>query len=369
MLHREPTVVNVRHTPLRAAAVLLLALFALPDRAQACTTFCVDGDGQLLVGRNQDWPFDKGMIVVNRRDQAKTALVYWGEGKEGLAAWTSRFGSVTFVQHGRDIALGGMNEAGLVVNAQWLEATRYPAPDRRPSVSVDQYVQFLLDTCATVGEVLASDGRVRVRQLPSGFAKLHFIVTDAAGNAAVLEFLDGKLVSTSGDALKVKAMANDTYEASLRYDALPGGAVPGSVSSLDRFVRAAAFASAPPAPEAQAVPAAFGALDSVKQYNTHIQIVFDVKRRTIHYRSSGNRAVRSIRLDAFDFSCEVPAKMLDLDAGEGDVTDAFVVYSTDVNEALVVKGLNALGHSTIYPPALQLVSRYPESFFCPKRPK
>src|SRR5512133_1501317 len=112
----------------RLALCLSLVLIAATSRpALACTVFVVEGQGELVVGRSYDWSFGEGMAVVNKRGQKKTALEYWGErGSDRLASWTSRYGSVTFTQYGRDIAFAGINEAGLSVHEQWLDEASYP---------------------------------------------------------------------------------------------------------------------------------------------------------------------------------------------------------------------------------------------------
>lgn len=68
---------------------LLLATLFLQSACLACTVFCLEADGGLVVGRSYDWGFG-GMVVVNKRNQTKTALVYWGESRKNLARWTSK---------------------------------------------------------------------------------------------------------------------------------------------------------------------------------------------------------------------------------------------------------------------------------------
>src|SRR5688572_1406395 len=107
---------------MRFFVAIVFVLFA--TAADACTTFCTRG----LFGRNYDFEIGDGMVVVNKRGmrkQSNTAVP---------ASWTSRFGSVTFNQYGRDNPTGGMNEQGLVVELMWLDGTRYPRPDARPEV-------------------------------------------------------------------------------------------------------------------------------------------------------------------------------------------------------------------------------------------
>ena len=116
-------------TPMRAkpAAAAISVLLVLTTPSYPCTTLGFVAGSEVLVGKNYDWDIGDGMVVVNKRGVVKQALV-----GTNPARWTSRFGSVTFDQYGREFPSGGMNEAGLVVELMWLEATRYPTDPTVP---------------------------------------------------------------------------------------------------------------------------------------------------------------------------------------------------------------------------------------------
>jgi len=56
-----------------------------------------------------------------------------------------------------EFPLGGMNEAGLIVETMVLEDTQYPSPDSRPEVETLQWVQYQLDNFSTI-EAVYFDG-------------------------------------------------------------------------------------------------------------------------------------------------------------------------------------------------------------------
>ena len=114
--------------------VLLILLFAGIDRSNACTTFFVHLNGKMVFGHNYDWMADEGMVCSNQRGLAKTSMKM-PDGN--TISWTSRYGSITFNQYGKEFPTGGMNENGLVVELMWLDATVYPGPDDRPSIAMD----------------------------------------------------------------------------------------------------------------------------------------------------------------------------------------------------------------------------------------
>ncbi|MGD2122310.1 MAG: linear amide C-N hydrolase, partial [Gemmatimonadota bacterium] len=219
----------------------------------------------------------------------------------------SKLGSVTFNQFGWGFPLGGINEAGLVVEELSYSPTQYPPPDSRPALNELQWIQYQLDNSASVSEVLASDTLVRIARFLFG---VHYLVADRSGSVAVVEFLDGKRTVYLGEQLPVPVLANDTYENSVRYlhhhEGFGGSrVVSGGPESPERFVRAATLLKGYGAhPGAQAPgDIAFQVLASVKQPDTQWSIVYDQAGREVAFTSASHPSVRTISLDTLDFSC------------------------------------------------------------------
>jgi len=120
----------MKKNALAVLSILSLACL-LVNPSLACTTFCLKNRGEVLFGGNYDWMIGDGLVFVNKRGVAKQATV---EESEHQAQWVSKYGSVTFNQYGRENPMGGMNEAGLVVEVMWLAETEYPKEDARPTV-------------------------------------------------------------------------------------------------------------------------------------------------------------------------------------------------------------------------------------------
>jgi choloylglycine hydrolase len=230
-----------------------------------------------------------------------------------------------------------MNEEGLVVELMWLEDTAYPPADARGALPALQWIQYQLDTCGRVAEVLASDAVVRIEEGTS--AKIHYLVADATGDAAAIEWLNGVMIVHRGDGLPVRALTNDTYERSLAHLAtLADGADARSMASLDRFVRAGeGLASIGGASRASAVGAAFDVLGAVAQGNfTCWSIVYDVALREVHFRTRGNERVRTVKLRELEFRCDVPVLVLDVNARvAGDASRSLTPYTLERNTSLV----------------------------------
>ena len=119
--------------------VLVLLVSGHWFAAFTCTTFVLRHGNELVLGRNLDWHTGTGLILTNQRGLEKSALI---ADPEKAVECTSRFGSLTFNQVGRELPYGGMNEAGLAVEHMTLDQTAYPAKDDRPAISVCQWIQF-----------------------------------------------------------------------------------------------------------------------------------------------------------------------------------------------------------------------------------
>ncbi|HYU34514.1 MAG TPA: linear amide C-N hydrolase [Thermoanaerobaculia bacterium] len=342
-------------------AVLGIALgLAVPS--QACTTFCLRDDGRVLFGKNYDWEVGEGLLVVNQRGVARKADVE----NDRPASWVSRYGSVTFNQYGRDFPSGGMNEAGLVIELMMLQGSRYPTPDQRPALDILQWIQYNLDTHATVAEVLAADQKVRI----AGDVPLHYLVADRKGQVASVEFLDGRMVAHTGKDLPVAALTNSTYEVSeksrqetkARHLAPPDG-----TASVARFQRAAERVDAFHSQKGDAVAYAFDTLDQVAQGTyTQWSIVYEIDRLRVHFRTRDLRPVRTLSLGDLDFACGRPVRVLRLDARiQGDVARALVPYTRQINYDLVHAAFSKTSFLASVPDAeVQRVAAYPEADAC-----
>jgi len=356
----------------KLAAVLALSVFSIvlsPVRVQPCTTFCFKYQGEWIFGRNYDFEIEHGLVIVNKRGIAKTALLTQGTVGQP-AKWVSKYGSVTFNQFGRELPLGGMNEAGLVIELMWLTQTEYPNPDQRPAIRELQWIQYQLDTAATVQDVIASDKAIRIEAKIS--TPIHFLASDRKGGAAAIEFLGGRMRAYTGKDLPVKALTNSTYEYCLDFLKGPGSdeskpSFSQADNSLKRFVQAAhgnqtwdADTSGDP------VAYAFRILDKANLPNSKFRIVYDVKSGVIYFRTKSRPDIRSISLRRFDFSCGTPVKTLDILADfNGDVTGRFQDYTWEANYDLIKKSFSGTSFLRGTPEtAMMALAKYPESLPC-----
>ena len=324
--------------------MLLLFVFLATIRSYACTTFAFKHGNDIYFGENFDWHVSDGLVIVNKRDVKKTALVL-GAGNQEVASWISKYGSLTFNLLGREYFHGGINSQGLFVSGLMLEQSRFPSMDSRPAISQAQWRQYLLDNCATVKEALAVQSQIRIYSRNSQYP-VHFFIGDKDGQCATIEFIEGKMICHTGDSMPVNVLTNSTYAHSIAYlkehEGFGGDRVVSSTrrNSFDRFVRAASMlqsyntkTSAPP------IPYGFKVLTSVAQGDFTVwRMMYDVSNMRIYFRTSFNYQMQYIDLKSFDFSCETPIRILDLNnTVSGDVASSFTNYTPDANRDLVTR--------------------------------
>jgi choloylglycine hydrolase len=278
-----------------------------------------------------------GLVFANQRGVVKKG---WMESTTGeVAEWTSEYGSVTFSLAGREFAWSGMNEAGLVVSSMQLASGEYPERDERPALSDGQVVQYMLDSCGTVAEALEAITSVRVEEKQS--PPSHYLLADEGGDCAAIEYVDGDLLIHTGDDLPVRAMANMPYSRSAEAYERGGSrwwwSNPGQ--SAERVAaaekRSLGFDAAS---DTSAVNYAFSTLVYyVAAPHTRWSIVYDITARKLYYRTDQSPTYKYISLNAFDFSCESPVLMLDVNAPlESGVEEDFVPYDTAVNRDVFI---------------------------------
>lgn len=224
-------------------AAAALSLWA-GQHAEACSRILYVGNDNLrIVGRSLDWktPIPTNIYVYPRGMQKM------GNSLPGSVTWTSKYGAVYAVGYDGGVT-EGMNEKGLVVNGLFCKGTVYDndSTRNRPPMSLAMFPAWILDLCADTSEAVAMLSRQDFNISGATFdggtvSALHWGITDSQGRSAMVEFDHGVIRIYEGEDLK--ALTNDPpYPDMLAINAYwekIGGshALPGSVSSPDRFVR------------------------------------------------------------------------------------------------------------------------------------
>jgi penicillin V acylase-like amidase (Ntn superfamily) len=356
-----------------------IALFLRSSIVFPCTSFVLINSGNLLLGHNLDWHIGIGLLMTNNRNVGKTALM---DSSEIPAKWVSRFGSITFNQVGRDLPYGGMNEKGLVVEQMTLDQTEYPGRDSRQAISACQWIQYQLDNCSAIQEVIDTDKAIRIVDRSS---KFHFLICDSSGNTAVIEFINRKMLVRTNEQLPVIALANSPYDISISaYQAKMNTEFNRSLYNFCTAARMIDDYSKNTGKDD--VSYSFNILKSVAQgHFTKWSIVYDIKNMKVYFKvfesptltetqilflkDEGVAKTKTVDLKKIDFSCSSPCLVMDLDLDqEGLVNSYFQNFTTSLNKEYISKAFDyfwRLGVPIrISDEELNSLAKYPESFRC-----
>jgi len=285
----------------------------------------------MIFGRNYDWVTEAGMVCTNLKGLSKTSMKT--ENGETIN-WVSKYGSITFNQYGKEFPTGGMNEKGLVVELMWLDETKYPANDNRPAVGVLQWIQYQLDNCTSIDEVIATDKKIRIS--PTGTTPLHYLVADANGNAATIEFLNGKIVVRKGNDLSLPVLTNNTYDESLR--SFKSSNSYGN-NSLERFNDDCKMIQQLNAGNSNKplTDYAFDILDKVSQGSfTKWSIVYDITNKTIQFKTNRFQQIKTVSFSSFDLTCTATSKVWDMNqASTGKIESRFKDFTPEINKRII----------------------------------
>lgn len=341
-----------------------------------CSVVGLKTSDGVLVGANYDFRYGHGLVYLGTRDVRK-----WTSSDDGETfRWCSTFGSVTLVQFGCELPTCGMNEAGLAIHLLEQRDAIYPELDANSAhLNELQWIQYHLDTCATVSEVVAALETVQVEQT---FIKLHYAIGDASGDFAFIDFVEGEaLVTRIGDApsLVVTNHAHRSSEESFqrrslgeksdfgpnrdsisRYCRLRSG-VDGCQDAVDpeRCLRQLLDEAAI---QPSFVDRALGLLLRRPLFMTFWQTIFEPRARRFSFqlRDSATRTI--VDLAELDFSAEAGSRIADLAAlPDGSPSEALQPYSRELNESIVRVTYRPFA-DRLPPEAIEFLIGYPESF-------
>lgn len=335
------------NTGFAIASLLAASLLAAPA-ADACTRAVYFGkEGQTVTGRTMDW-FASDMDTnqwlyprgLARTSNTKTPL-----------NWTSKHGSVvTTVYEG--VSADGMNEKGLVANMLYLAESEYPAAtpdDKRPTLSVSGWAQYVLDNYATVAEAVEDLKKETFRMVtvatPTGEAgTVHLSISDASGDSAIFEYIGGKLVIHHGKQYQVMTNSpvfSEQIPLNAYWQKIGGQTMlPGTNRATDRFARASYYINeaTQTADPRKAVAAVFSVMRNVSvpigikvpgQPNiadTLWLTVSDQKNKIYYYQDTNSPGIVWTKLSELDFSAGSGPRKLHLDGNPdlaGDQTKNF----------------------------------------------
>ncbi len=163
-----------------------------------CALFVALADPSSRVfGRNFDWDFSPALLLFNHPEDgyesvAMVDIEYLGYPDESSRRLTDQpLHELVGLLDAPRIPFDGMNEAGLVIAMAAVPATQVPSDPSKDTVDSLGIIRVALDTAATVPEAVAVFGSLNVDF--AGQTPLHYLLADATGDAAVLEYQEGEI--------------------------------------------------------------------------------------------------------------------------------------------------------------------------------
>ena len=314
--------------------IILLLFMALSIYStRACTAFVLKKSNKNILAKNLDWTTGQGFVIVNMPNIHRTALPF---NNRIPLEWKSQYSSITFNLLGKGLPLGGINEHGLVIEELNFTPSEYSTRNRF-SLNEFEWIQYHLDKCKNVEEVLVSCDTIDIVPLLS---RLHYLVCDASGHVAVIEFIQGEIKIYQGNDLIVPVLTNNSYSNSLKYLGFHQGfggnrSVSRGTESPERFVRAATLVmNYTISPKSSIIGKAFNILDSVKQDDTQWRIVYDILDKKIIFQTKQNPM-----RDTLDFnliSLKYPGQIMFINCDEcGRNSHQFEKYTEKKNQLLI----------------------------------
>jgi choloylglycine hydrolase len=326
---------------------LTMGLMATQDALACSRVLWTAPDGQVLVGRTQDWTEKAGhSFRVFPRGIDRVGAV-----NENPRKWTSRYGSLVLTAY--DAATHeGVNEAGLSGHILYLaeEAAFGERDPSKEAISVMEWLQYYLDNFGTVAEAVEAtrtiDFQIVPLILPNGFPTLvHMSLSDKSGDSAVIEYRAGqpRVFHDRRYTVMTNEPAYDVQIENLKKYRTFGGdqPLPGERTPMDRFVRAAYYAAGlqKPADRGEAaafmfsvirnisVPFGLGDPDKPNIASTIFRSVQDLTGQRYYFESTYAPNVVWVNYDKIDFSAGGPQMELKVEKLifelNGDVTGRF----------------------------------------------
>jgi choloylglycine hydrolase len=174
----------------------------------ACSDVFINKGGYHIEARTLDFlvnlAFQEKMGFIGDENTTDVVLDADKIPTSQLATWKNKYGYLGRAAFNGEKMIDGMNTEGLSIAILYLPGTKFPAfdpKDEKPVLAIYDIAPFLLSQASTVSEALEL---MRSHQLVQSALKeregifikdlpIHFVIRDATGESAVVEFIDGHI--------------------------------------------------------------------------------------------------------------------------------------------------------------------------------
>lgn len=347
---------------MKFTTAISIGLIVFSQTALPCSYIQLSNAQEKVSAQNFDFlPHTYNAIVVNKRNMEKSAGNFENMPAGAQPAkWISKYGSITF-GYGLENPVTGVNEAGLTIYRFVFRAAKYPLPTQQPAIKESQYVQYILDTAKDVNEAIAQTRAVQI--FPENFPT-HFAICDSAANCAIVEAENGALNIYSGPDIKVTALTNDSYPASLEaWAKCPAADCVTKEESLWRFITAANQVQSHKGTDLK--QGVLDILQSVNEYVTFTPTLWTMlteisaaeNKFSVKNTKSSN-VVLSLDFKNLDYSCKTPVQVALLHSDDM----AMSLQLTDYSKQFQTTISNALSNLAVPQNEIQKYIDYPEQY-------
>lgn len=160
-----------------------------------CTVFAArTPDGQALVGRNFDHPYTPILVLYTAPPDGYASislvdLAYMGYSRSNLP--TSSLMGLVRTLATPYVPFDGLNEKGLSISLLAVPFAKSQDDPEKPTLNTTTAIRLVLDRAKTVKEAISLLQGYNM-YFSAGVA-VHYLIADRSGDAAVVEFLGGRL--------------------------------------------------------------------------------------------------------------------------------------------------------------------------------
>lgn len=357
---------------MRLIAAVLLSLFvimsSLPLPSHACTEVRIKAkDGSIVVGRSMEFAQEINSDVI-LQPKGQTNVSELPGGKKGIE-WTSKYGVLYLNGFGLDLAVDGMNEAGLGLGALFFPGeAQYQEmkADTSQTITINDLPLYILQNFGTLDEIkeaLPSLNVVGIKtpQMGGIIVPAHFSVYDKTGKGIIIEYTKAGLniydsigvmtnspeyswhltniknyIELTAEGAEPIVIDGVSFAATGQGSGLMG--IPGDPTPPARFIRAGAMAylAENPGDATGALTLAMHIMNTVdiplgtvrdfsdnKSFGDYTQWVVgrDLTNGILYYRTYNNMTLRSIDMKKFDMSEGAPRLTIPVNGADGAVVD------------------------------------------------
>jgi hypothetical protein len=173
--------------------------FTHVDRGRwACSLFTALGDpGSMVFGRNFDWRFSPALLLFTHPPDgyASVSMVdigYLLDEPSADAFLDLEIDERTSLLEAPFWPFDGMNERGVAIGMAAVPASELPFDKTKDTLDSLQIMREVLDHASSTVEAVEIFKTVNIDM--GGGPFLHYVITDATGDAVIIEFLDGSMV-------------------------------------------------------------------------------------------------------------------------------------------------------------------------------